>query len=229
VVPRGDSAGFLAAVSSHLQGSGTSTDAKKLLVADLDIDGRTIAAVAAAGPEELQDRFRVNRPQALKICSHYSDQTRAAELETMAPEDLIEITLDGKPLEKLSAGGRATAVLYLIFSVEGRCLIIDQPEDDLDNSFIYRGVVRMIRADKKPAASSRQVIAATHNPNIPVNGDADLVMIMEADEKQARVAERGSIDAGAVRDRICALLEGGEDAFRRRAERYRSLELARAK
>jgi hypothetical protein len=73
------------------------------------------------------------------------------------------------------------------------------------------------------------VIAATHNPNIPVNGDADLVMIMEADEKQARVAESGSIDAGAVRDRICALLEGGEDAFRRRAERYRSLELTRVK
>ncbi|MET7952257.1 hypothetical protein [Micromonospora sp. NPDC005324] len=136
----------------------------------------------------------------------------------------IRLHVDGeaKTLDRLSAGQRATAILLLIFAIDGRCMILDQPEDDLDNRFIFDDVVQMIRSQKALSldGGNRQIIAATHNPNIPVLGDAELVVVLDAGNDQVRVLAQGSIDADDIRIHIRQVLEGGEEAFLRRYKKY---------
>ncbi|MGH8910332.1 MAG: hypothetical protein ACRD0K_28515 [Egibacteraceae bacterium] len=73
-------------------------------------------------------------------------------------------------------------MLLLLFALEGKPLVLDQPEDDLDNRFVYNDVVKLLREAKgiPDTAHRRQVIAATHNANIPVLGDAELVLALES-------------------------------------------------
>ena len=89
-----------------------------------------------------------------------------------------------------------------------------QPEDNLDNRFVFENVVDKIGHIKQ----RRQLIFVTHNPNIPVLGDADRVFVMDSDGTRARKVAEGSVDH--CKDSIVTLLEGGEDAFKRRKARY---------
>ena len=93
-------------------------------------------------------------------------------------------------------------------------LLIDQPEDNLDNSFVYETIVESIRKVKE----KRQLIFVTHNPNIPVLGDAEKVFVMESDGTSARNETEGTVDE--CKDYIVTLLEGGEEAFKKRKARY---------
>jgi len=93
-------------------------------------------------------------------------------------------------------------------------LVIDQPEDNLDNHFIYETVVDTIRKVKP----QRQMIFVTHNANIPVLAEADLVVVMDSDGNAGFVERRGSLDE--CRDEIVDLLEGGREAFELRTKRY---------
>ena len=133
----------------------------------------------------------------------------------------------GKPpswqtLEELSTGQKATAVLLLLLLESDAPLIVDQPEDDLDNRFITEGVVPRMREEKQ----RRQFIFSTHNANIPVLGDAELIIGLsasgEADDGYARIAPEhiGSIDDRQVRELVEEILEGGKDAFERRRRKY---------
>lgn len=136
--------------------------------------------------------------------------------------------VDGTPrdLGKLSSGQKATALLLLAFAQGGRPLVLDQPEEDLDNRFVYNDVVSLLRAEKGVAVASRrrQIIVATHNANIPVNGDAELVLSLADEGGRCVVRTRGSIDDATVRNEIRTVLEGGADAFSRRAEKYGGLD-----
>ena len=99
---------------------------------------------------------------------------------------------------------------------------MDQPEDDLDNRFITEGIVPRMREEKQ----RRQFIFSTHNANIPVLGDAELIVGLsaagEADRGQARVVPEhtGSIDSPSVRELVEEILEGGREAFERRRRKY---------
>ena len=125
-------------------------------------------------------------------------------------------------LEELSTGQKATAVLLLLLLESDGPLVVDQPEDDLDNRFITEGVVPRMREEKQ----RRQFIFSTHNANIPVLGDAELIVGLsasgEADRGRARVAPEhmGSIDDRAVRELVEEILEGGKEAFERRRRKY---------
>ena len=94
-------------------------------------------------------------------------------------------------------------------------LIIDQPEDDLDNALVYDLVVRQIHEDK----SRRQLIIVTHNPNIVVNGDAELVHVLGFENGQVRIDSQGGLEEETIRKHICTIMEGGEEAFDRRYRR----------
>ena len=94
-------------------------------------------------------------------------------------------------------------------------LVLDQPEDDLDNHLIYDLVVRQIRENKL----RRQIIVVTHNPNIVVNGDAEMVHAFAFDKGQCVVKQSGSLQEEAIRDEICRVMEGGREAFRNRYRR----------
>ncbi len=125
-------------------------------------------------------------------------------------------------LEALSTGQKATAVLLLLLLESDAPLIVDQPEDDLDNRFITEGIVPRMREEKL----RRQFIFSTHNANIPVLGDAELIVGLsasgEAERGRAAIDPKhmGSIDAQPVRELVEEILEGGKEAFERRRRKY---------
>ena len=122
-------------------------------------------------------------------------------------------------LEDLSTGQKATAILLLLLLESDAPLIVDQPEDDLDNRFITDGIVPRMRDEKR----RRQFIFSTHNANIPVLGDAELILGLTAagdagnkGKSKIRPEHVGSIDARHVRELVEEILEGGKDAFETR-------------
>ena len=125
-------------------------------------------------------------------------------------------------LEALSTGQKATAVLLLLLLESEAPLVVDQPEDDLDNRFITEGVVPIMRQEK----GRRQFIFSTHNANIPVLGDAELILGLvasgEGKEGAAKIAPEhmGSIDSRPVRELVEEILEGGKAAFEMRRSKY---------
>jgi len=118
----------------------------------------------------------------------------------------------------VSPGQRATALLALALAGGREPLIIDQPEDDLDNRYIYDEVVKVL-AD---VCQERQVIVATHNANLPVLGDAELVVAFDAQAAQGRVLACGGLEDAAVAEWSRKILEGGEAAFHARYRRYQA-------
>jgi ABC-type cobalamin/Fe3+-siderophores transport system ATPase subunit len=154
-----------------------------------------------------------------KLVAFLVDSPGLYDLESVGFEDQLEITMfvDGvpKPVAQLSKGQMATALLPLVLRDAEDPLIFDQPEDDLDNRYIFQTLVSRIRELK----TKRQLIFVTHNANIPVLGDADrvVVMHMESPTKAAKPSQ-GTVDD--MKDAILGLLEGGAEAFKLRQKRY---------
>jgi len=122
-----------------------------------------------------------------------------------------------RDFSRLSLGQQQSVLLSLMLSsTSNKPLIIDQPEDNLDSEFIYHTLVPVLRRAKE----RRQVIIVTHNANIAVLGDAEQIIVLKSDADHARIMSRGSIDHPATRAYACAILEGAEEAFRRRATIY---------
>jgi len=148
------------------------------------------------------------------------------ELEEIELEDTVSIELniahEGEPKENyvpmkyLSIGQKCTAILNLLLIKRNDPLIIDQPEDHLDNAFIAERIVSELRKLK----TNRQFLFATHNPNIPVFGDAELIAVIENKESKSTFKNIGSIDDPAIRDQTAQILEGGRAAFDMRKEKY---------
>ena len=146
--------------------------------------------------------------------------TTEISLNTASTGDLP----DWQPLESLSTGQKATAILLLLLLESDAPLIVDQPEDDLDNRFITEGIVPKMREEKR----RRQFIFSTHNANIPVLGDAELILglsasgSVESAQGRARISTElmGSIDAPSVRELVEEILEGGKAAFETRRRKY---------
>ncbi|MGG7159768.1 TrlF family AAA-like ATPase [Clostridium baratii] len=157
----------------------------------------------------------------INILKELKDSTMA-ELGIFLPEDEIQIqykpehSSQYKPIHNASAGQRTSAILTFILSDDINPLILDQPEDDLDNHLIYDLVVERLKACKE----KRQIIVVTHNANIPVNGDAELIISMNSASKSVDVLEAGTLENEKIKHEICSVMEGGESAFRMRASRY---------
>lgn len=176
------------------------------------------------GPEALA-AIGLNAGQAEKLA--VKGEELALRIEEFPNSDQVTILLrvdstgpNGpyKPMDSLSKGQRATTLLLLLLAQEDGILVLDQPEDDLDNHFIYSGVVRKMRELK----NKRQLVVGTHNANIPVLGDAEQIVCLDADGKRGRVltAGTGSIDNSVVRNHVEKILEGGKEAFAKRSFLY---------
>ena len=118
-------------------------------------------------------------------------------------------------LEKGSAGQKAAAILAFLLSHGDEPLIIDQPEDDLDNALIYDLIVKQIHENK----NRRQLIIVTHNPNIVVNGDSELVHVLKFENGQVQIDQQGGLDVPIIREMICTIMEGGRQAIEKRYKR----------
>ena len=139
------------------------------------------------------------------------------ELEHLDTDDLPEIRLNRRPIQALSPGQRCSALMPIILLESDTPVIIDQPEDNLDNRLVFDMVVDILRKMKE----KRQVIVATHNPNIPVSGDAEQIIVLEsATEDKGEASCQASIDHPEIIEQVKQIMEGGEAAFLTRAIKY---------
>jgi ABC-type enterochelin transport system ATPase subunit len=120
-----------------------------------------------------------------------------------------------RSIAQASAGQRAAAMLAFFLAYGHEPIVLDQPEDDLDNHLIYDLVVKQVRANKL----RRQIITVTHNPNIVVNGDAEMLHAFDYQNGRCFVVQRGCLQETAVRDEVCRVMEGGREAFELRYRR----------
>lgn len=140
------------------------------------------------------------------------------EMTTWFPDDKLSIKFsDGKRFKDVSqgsAGQKASAILSFLLSYGTEPLVLDQPEDDLDNGLISSLIVTKIQENK----SERQIIVVTHNPNIVVNGDSEFVVALE-DRGEIHSIASGALQEEDVRKNVCEIMEGGELALQRRYKR----------
>lgn len=139
------------------------------------------------------------------------------------PEDNLEISYSiekggqFRPIQQGSPGQKTAALLAFLLSYGDEPLILDQPEDDLDNNLIYELIVSQLRATKR----RRQIIIVTHNANIVVNGDAENLIVMDIERGQSKAVAQGSLQEAKIRDQVCTVMEGGKEAFDQRYKRIR--------
>lgn len=133
------------------------------------------------------------------------------------------LKFNGSDLESLSPGtkGIVLLILYLGMDVnDTRPLIVDQPDENLDNESIYNLLTPYFRMAK----ARRQVIVITHNPNLVVNSDSEQVIIATATKQENGFPviqyTSGSLENSDIRQQVCNILEGGHDAFLKRERRY---------
>lgn len=202
-----------------------------------------IERVKAKGDLSLLDLAQRCREGKDALVQHYDFPAGAAERLANSDSELFmrieEVELpattqielntasEGDPptwqsLQSLSTGQKATAVLLLLLLDSEAPLVVDQPEDDLDNRFITDGVVPTMRGEKR----RRQFLFSTHNANIPVLGDAELILGLTTSAAQNDVHGKippehmGSIDSKPVRELVEEILEGGKTAFEMRRLKY---------
>ncbi|MBF0138212.1 MAG: AAA family ATPase [Magnetococcales bacterium] len=181
----------------------------------------------ATTPDSIRTRLRVLQLSISEIKSHLFDSLRKTWQDTrmMRLDDVVDLVLycdDGVNEEgrisagTLSDGQRNTAALAMLLARGNHPLVIDQPEDELDSNFIFHQLVPMLRRLK----SSRQIILATHNANLPVNGDAELVYALRAREGRGEKLAAGGLDRKDVADAVLDIMEGSAQAFQQRKEKY---------
>ena len=181
------------------------------------------------GKESLTSHYGLPPAAAERLAQASGDVfMKLEELELPATTKIeLNTASDGDPeawqtIEALSTGQKATAVLLLLLLESEAPLVVDQPEDDLDNRFITEGVVPTMKTEKR----KRQFVFSTHNANIPVLGDAELIVGLSTgvqhDSVQGRAQEQhmGSIDMQPVREMVEEILEGGKTAFEMRRQKY---------
>jgi energy-coupling factor transporter ATP-binding protein EcfA2 len=187
------------------------------------------AEACRRGRDELVKSYQFSPSQAEKIAAAGLNVFFQIEALDLPPTTTIKLNVaaEGDPsqwqeLDALSTGQKATAVLLLLLLESNAPLVVDQPEDDLDNRFITDGIVPKMREEKR----RRQFIFATHNANIPVLGDAELIVGLsaagEAEHGRASLSSEhmGSIDNPKVSELVKEILEGGQAAFETRRLKY---------
>lgn len=209
---------YRATLESRLKGSGVKQSLVSQKIALALTPSELAEVVRNRDTDSLIDRAELSHDQAGKVVVGLADQEFLYGLEAveLGDQPLIELK-DGdgyKDTSSLSTGQKCTTILPILLLDSDNPLIIDQPEDNLDNRFIFENVVKSLRRVKQ----HRQLILVTHNPNIPVLGDAEQVVVLDSDGSRARLIKEGSVDG--CKDEIVTLLEGGAEAFQKRGERY---------
>jgi hypothetical protein len=205
-------------VTDALKGSGVKQGVAAERLCQVFLPTELAHVVANNDLDALIQRSGFDEERSKKILSTLRSGGTHYTIETVALDDrpCIEL-LDGdtfKESTRLSTGQRCTTILPILLAQSERPLLIDQPEDNLDNAFVYETIVRALRTIK----GSRQVIFVTHNPNIPVLGEAERVFVFSSDGQHSTLKQVGTVDE--CREHIERILEGGREAFLLRKARY---------
>ena len=167
-----------------------------------------------------QDQTSLSKYTRDAVCGLPEDSY--ARLLAYIPDDDLVVSYKPEKAKKFihlsnaSAGQKTTTILTFLLAYGKQPLLLDQPEDDLDNRLVYDLIVARL----KVAKSKRQIIVVTHNANIPVNGDSEYIISMNSDTDIIQVNKTGTMDDTEIRQEICDVMEGTKDAFEMRAKKY---------
>lgn len=192
---------------------------------DGDFSPSNLAATIRQGEAELFLHFGISGTVVTALTR--LPELKLLELEELQLPDTMAIELNVthgereavfRPIDDLSTGQQCTAVLHLLLLDNQDPLILDQPEDNLDNAFIAERIV----AELRRAKLSRQFLFATHNANIPVFGDAEWIGVLSVEDNKGMILQeqQGAIDVPRVQELAADILEGGKSAFNQRREKY---------
>ena len=173
------------------------------------------------------DTVAVTSAKDRRFVSHIQGLTpeQIDRIQCWFPDDSLDIRYSlkngesFKPVEQGSPGQKTAALLAFILSYGDEPLVLDQPEDDLDNHLIYDLIVTQLREIKQ----KRQVLVVTHNANIVVNGDAENVIALDIRSGQTKIVTQGGLQEPSIRDEICRVMEGGREAFTQRYKRINAV------
>ena len=191
--------------------------------APLDEADQWSAEFTASLPETLRQGVVLFPPNGSHLCIDAVLSLDEVVLDD-APEILLndrpfDVGSEARPLRDLSPGQRCSAILPLLLLSGDYPLIIDQPEENLDNRLIRQVIVNILASTKL----RRQVIIATHNPNLPVLGDAEQCVVLQASGRdRSRLVAVGSLDSSQVANYITDIMEGGREAFQYRQSIYQT-------
>jgi DNA repair exonuclease SbcCD ATPase subunit len=210
---------YVSKLSAALRGSGLRYNELSDRIAQVFTPQEIAALAETRNLEAVTSSLEITADRALRLCDALRGDAGSA-LFTTSVEDDVQIELkdgkDYKTIDFLSMGQRCTAILPIILRHTERIIILDQPEDHLDNAFVVGTLVKAILS----RSPETQTIIATHNPNIPVLGDAGNVIYLDSDGTRCFVRVSGSIDTPGIVEAITTIMEGGRDAFQRRAAFY---------
>ncbi len=210
-------------VNCNLEGVGV----KRLeWVIEADFSPANLADTIREGEKAMREANGDMTPTVAKALSRLDDR-QLLQMEELALPDTMIIKLNVahgeqhacfREIDDLSTGQQSTAVLHMLLLDNQDPLILDQPEDNLDNAFIAERIV----AELRKAKLSRQFLFATHNANIPVFGDAEWIGVLSVEEGKGNILpeQQGAIDLPVIQKLAADLLEGGESAFNQRREKY---------
>ncbi len=205
-------------VTEALKGSGVKQGTAAERLCHVFLPDELAQVVARKDVDTLGQRTGFDEDRSRKILNALLGGGTHYTIGTVALNDQPSIELlDGDTFKEsthLSTGQRCTTILPILLTQSERPLLIDQPEDNLDNAFVYDTIVRALRAIK----GSRQVIFVTHNPNIPVLGEAERVFVFSSDGQHSSLKQVGTVDD--CKEQIERILEGGREAFLLRKKRY---------
>lgn len=176
-------------------------------------------AIAEDSEEGVIGLVTTYRSKILEYRNYLKSRWTRADFYGWAFKNYFSLTTDiffnDVAMEKLSIGQKGTVLLKLFLAEGDYPLIVDMPEENLDNKFIYDELVGAFRQAK----TNRQLIVATNNANLVVNTDAEQVIVAECKDNVIRY-QVGAIEDRGIRDEITTILEGGKEALRKREQKY---------
>lgn len=211
---------YRAAIIAGLRGSGVHYNSLAPQLAREVSPQELVGWVENGDTDALASVLGITQERAMSIIVGLQDDG-AADIIASPIEDGVGLDLlDGleyKPSDRLSIGQRCTVVLPVLLGHHGDPLVMDQPEDHLDNAFIATTLVPVL-SRRQP---EDQFIFTSHNANIPVLGNAEWVIVMDSDGERGFVSHQGSLTEPVVVDAVTRIMEGGKKAFASRAAFYR--------
>jgi energy-coupling factor transporter ATP-binding protein EcfA2 len=212
---------YAAAIAASLRGSGLQYNRLAPLLASRISPRELAEAIESGDASTIAQLGEIASDRAERAVAHIRQFGTSGLLTAPLDDEVVIMVVDGtkeKPTDEVSTGQRCTAILPILLSHEDRMLVVDQPEDHLDNAFIVSRVISALLL----MGERTQLIFSTHNANIPVLGDAKNVILLGSDGVRGFRQVAGPLENNEVVDAITAVMEGGREAFEQRANFYKS-------
>jgi len=219
IIKNGNNDDYLSKLEELTKGSGGFQTHKEMIV-------KTLTPFELFHYIESQDyvgistKCDITENSAEKILGYSNLKNNKYKIQEVLVPDLplikLQVGYEKKSLNALSLGQRCTTLLSLILLKIKTPLILDTPEEGLDNIYVFNTLVKALKEIKE----KRQIIIATHNANIPVSGDSELIYCLKSDASKGEIKCFGSIENKIMKDAIQEVLEGGKKAFKIRMKRY---------